>query len=42
MEKPQTAFESMPEKVYWPRLIKVFEREGLAANIAGNQIVLSW
>ena len=41
-EKPQTAFENLPEKVYWPRLIKVFEREGLAANVMDDSIVLSW
>lgn len=41
-EKPQTAFENLPEKVYWPRLVKVFEREGLAANVTDDSIVLSW
>jgi hypothetical protein len=41
-EKPQTAFENLPDKVYWPRLTKVFEREGLAARIADDSIVLSW
>lgn len=40
--KPQTAFENLPDKVYWPRLAKVFEREGLAAKVADDSIVLSW
>lgn len=35
-------FESVPEKMYWPRLMKVFEREGLAANITADGIALSW
>ena len=35
-------FENVPERVYWPRLVKVFEREGIAANIAENGMVLSW
>lgn len=41
-EKPQSAFESLPEKVYWPRLVKVFEREGLAASVTDDKIILSW
>ncbi|MDD4509346.1 MAG: hypothetical protein PHY23_00275 [Oscillospiraceae bacterium] len=41
-EKPQTAVENLPEKVYWPRLAKVFEREGLAANVKDDGIILSW
>jgi hypothetical protein len=40
--KPQTAFENLPDKVYWPRLTKVFEREGLAAKVTDDSIVLSW
>lgn len=36
------AFETVPEKVYWPRLVKVFEREGLAADITEGGMVLSW
>lgn len=36
------AFESVPEKMYWSRLTKVFEREGLAANITADGIALSW
>ena len=41
-EKPQTAFENLPAKVYWPRLAKVFEREGLAAKVTDDSIALSW
>lgn len=40
IKKP--AFESVPERIYWPRLIKVFEREGIAANAADHGLVLSW
>jgi hypothetical protein len=40
--RPQTAFENLPDKVYWPRLTKVFEREGLAAKVTDDSIVLSW
>lgn len=40
MVKP--AFESVPEKTYWTRLCKVFEREGMAANITDGGILLSW
>ena len=36
------AFESVPERTYWPRLVKVFEREGIAADAAEQGIVLSW
>lgn len=36
------AFENVPERMFWPRLIKVFEREGMAANITENGILLSW
>ena len=41
-EKVRTAFESVPEKPYWARLCKVFEREGMAANITDGGILLSW
>ena len=36
------AFESVPERTYWPRLVKVFEREGIAADAAEQGLVLSW
>ena len=36
------AFENVPERMFWPRLVKVFEREGMAANITDNGILLSW
>lgn len=38
----RSKLESVPEKNYWPRLCKVFEREGLAANITDGGILLSW
>ena len=41
-EKVRTAFESIPEKTYWARLCKVFEREGMAADITDGGILLSW
>lgn len=41
-EKVRTAFESLPEKTYWTRLCKVFEREGMAANITDGGILLTW
>ena len=41
-EVVKSAFENVPEKMYWTRLAKVFEREGMAANITERGIVLSW
>lgn len=41
-EKVKPAFENVPEKTYWTRLCKVFEREGMAANITDGGILLSW
>ena len=41
-EITKPAFENVPEKTYWPRLAKVFEREGLAAEITSTGIALSW
>lgn len=41
-EKVRPAFESVPEKTYWTRLCKVFEREGMAANITDGGILLTW
>lgn len=41
-EVVKPAFESVPERMYWPRLVKVFEREGMAADITDNGILLSW
>ena len=34
--------DHLPEKVYWPRLSKVFEREGMASQITDGGFVLSW
>ena len=41
-EVKQAALENVPEKTYWTRLAKVFESEGLAAQITENGMVLSW
>lgn len=36
------AFDFVPERMYWTRLAKVFEREGMAATVTDAGIVLSW
>ena len=41
-ELVRAGFESVPERTYWTRLCKVFEREGMAANITDGGILLSW
>ena len=41
-EIKKAAFESVPERTYWPRLVKVFEREGIAADATAKGLVLSW
>lgn len=41
-EVKKAAFESVPERTYWPRLVKVFEQEGIAADATTNGLVLSW
>lgn len=41
-EVAQDAFLSFPEKVYWPRLAKVLEQEGLAATVNEDAIAVSW
>ena len=41
-EIKKAAFESVPERTCWPRLIKVFEREGIAADATDQGLVLSW
>lgn len=41
-EMVRSKLESVPEKTYWPRLCKVFEREGMAANITDGGLLLSW
>ena len=33
---------NFPEKLYWPRLVQVFERNGLAAEITADGIQVSW
>lgn len=41
-EMKKAAFESVPERTYWPRLVKVFEREGITADATAKGLVLSW
>ena len=36
------AFRSFPEKMYWPRLAKVLEQEGLAADVWDDCIAVTW
>lgn len=38
----QSIVENMPERVYWPSLTKVFERNGIAAKATDAGMVLSW
>lgn len=38
----QAEFESIPERNCWQRLVKVFQREGIATKITENSMVLSW
>lgn len=35
-------FVTFPEKVYWPRLVKVLEQEGLCADMQDTRILVSW
>ena len=35
-------FPFFPEKVYWPRLAKVLEEEGLTADVQNTKILVSW
>lgn len=41
-EVAQKHLPGFPEKTYWPRLVKVFERNGLAAEITDAGIVVTW
>lgn len=41
-EVAQEHLSNFPQKVYWPRLVQVFERNGLAAEITGKGIQVSW
>lgn len=41
-EITHTAFANVPERTYLKRLAKVFEREGIAADVTDGGIVLSW
>lgn len=39
---PQEHFPNFPAKVYWTRLVQVFERNGLTAEITPKGIQVSW
>lgn len=41
-ELVKESFVTFPEKVYWPRLAKVLEQEGLAADVQDTRILVSW
>lgn len=41
-EVSQDSFKSFPARVYWPRLLQVFEKEGLAASVTASGIEVSW
>ncbi len=41
-DRVQAALKNVPERMYWARLSKVFEREGIAANITDAGMELSW
>ena len=41
-EIKKATLEAMPGKVYWHRLAKVFQGEGLAASVTDNAVVVSW
>lgn len=41
-EIKQGLLENMPEKLYWEQLLKVFQSEGIAAQIIDDGILLSW
>ena len=41
-ELVQEAFNSFPEKVYWPRLKDVLEQAGLAATVQDTCIQVAW
>lgn len=41
-EVSEEHLSNFPEKVYWPRLVQVFERNGLAAEITAKGIQVSW
>lgn len=41
-EITRPTFDNVPEKMYWSRLAKVLEREGIAANVTESGIALSW
>lgn len=38
----QSTFDSFPPKVYWPRLAKVLEQEGLAATVQDDCVSVAW
>lgn len=41
-EITKSSFTNFPAKVYWPRLAKVLEQEGLSADVLDTKIQVSW
>lgn len=41
-EIKKNSFATFPEKVYWPRLAKVLEQEGLSTDVQDTKIQVSW
>jgi hypothetical protein len=41
-ELKKSAFQNLPERVYWPKLVKIFERDGMATEITDLGLVLTW
>ena len=39
---PQEHLANFPAKVYWPRLVEVFESKGLSAETTAQGIQVSW
>lgn len=39
---PQEHLSNFPAKVYWPRLVEVFESNGLSAETTAQGIQVSW
>ena len=41
-DQVESTFASFPPKVYWPRLVKVLEQEGLTAMVQDDCVAVSW
>ncbi len=41
-EVTRPAFEAVPSRTYWPRLVKVLERDGIASSITSQGLLVSW